>query len=209
MSKKKHRRIRIRRKAPKAEAEEKPKAKTKTKVKAMAVNQKAMYGKPKTTIWCPQSLNDEEIFEALLHPEYFMEINMVSKNRTVDAFYIPAHLSAFKYKKKTYKVDEDNIYLLPTKNNIVMPTSYYREDETKPKGFKQLNKGITGKALSLLYMQQLYTSLLYAEENKYNFFIVILSIASLIAYGVGLYLLFGLFTNDVPVPQLEALIKVI
>jgi len=63
-----------------------------------------------------------------------------------------------------------------------------------------MNKGITGKALSLLYMEQLYTSLLYSEDIKYNLFIVILSIACLVCYAVGCYFLFNNLWNGGTTP---------
>jgi len=72
-----------------------------------------------------------------------------------------------------------------------MPTCFFYEKQNKPVIFKQTNTGITGKALSLLYNEKLYTALLYPEIGKYNFFVVIVSIISLVAYGIGCYMLFG------------------
>jgi hypothetical protein len=141
-----------------------------------------------TTLHCPQS--EKDLKKVSKNPENYLEINIVKKSRVVDTFPIPVDLKSFTYKKKKYDVDEDCIYLLPTKNNLLIPTSFYHENKNKPTGFKNTNKGITGKALSLLYMEQLYTSLLYAEDNKYNLFIVILLIACLIAFGVGCYFVF-------------------
>jgi len=149
--------------------------------------------KPMVTRLCPESVPTEGLFDVVEHPEYYIEINIVKKNRVVESFYVNSEIKKFTFKEKEYKIKEDNIFLLPTKTNAMMPTSYYREDEQEPKGFRQLNKGITGKALSLLYMEQLYTSLLYSEDLKYNFFIVILSIATLICFGIGLYMLFFMF----------------
>ena len=147
--------------------------------------------KPMTTIWCPESIKEDGMGDVKRHPELYIEVNVVKKSRVVDTFYIDAERKTFNYKKKECKVKEDAIYLLPTKLGAFMPTTYYKEGDPDPKGFKQTNKGITGKALSLLYMEQLYTSLLYSEDVKYNFFIVILSIAILIAYGIGCYFLFS------------------
>jgi len=155
------------------------------------------YIKPMVTRFCPESVTADKLYDVRLNPEYYIEINIVKKNRVVDAFYIDSEIKEFTFKKKKYAILEDNIYLLPTRSNVMMPTSYYREDDTKPKGFRQENKGITGKALSLLYMEQLYTSLLYSEDVKYNFFIVILSIAILICFAIGLYLLFFMFPDTI------------
>lgn len=146
--------------------------------------------RPLTTIWCPESIKEDGLADVKRHPELYIEINVVKKSRVVDTFYIDAERRTFFYKKKNCNVKEDAIYLLPTRLGAFMPTTYYKEGDPEPKGFKQTNKGITGKALSLLYMEQLYTSLLYSEDVKYNFFIVILSIACLIAYGIGCYFLF-------------------
>lgn len=151
--------------------------------------------KPQTTIHCPESIKEDGLREVRRNPEYFIEINLVTNSRVVDTFYIPSDKKKFHYKTKEYRVDEEAIYLLPTKLGLFMPTSHYKEGIVTPHGFKQTNKGITGKALSLLYMEQLYTSLLYSEDLKYNLFIVILSIACLIAYGIGCYFLFNNLWN--------------
>jgi hypothetical protein len=136
---------------------------------------------------CPESITEADLPAVKKEPEQFIEINVIEVSRVVDAFYISASKKKFHYKSKEYKVSEDAIYLLPTKSGAFMPTCYFREGNPNPTGFKNTNKGITGKALSLLYMEQLYTSLLYSEDMKYNLFIVILSIAILIAYGIGIY----------------------
>jgi hypothetical protein len=147
--------------------------------------------KPMTTAYCPESIPEEKMSDVRKNPEDYIEINMIKRSRVVDAFYIPVEKRKFTYKKKEFSVLDSSIYLLPTKAGVFMPTCYYHESKTEPTGFKQTNKGITGKALSLLYMEQLYTSLLYAEDNKYNIFIVILSIITLIAYGIGCYFVFA------------------
>jgi hypothetical protein len=164
--------------------------------------------KPQTTKHCPESVKEDGLREVKKNPEYYIEINMVTKNRVVDTFFIPAEKKKIHYKTKEYVINEEAIYLLPTKLGLFMPTCYYKEGTYEPRGFKQMNKGITGKALSLLYMEQLYTSLLYSDDVKYNFFIVILSIAILICYGVGCYFLFinngGLLPKEaVPLPPID------
>jgi hypothetical protein len=136
-----------------------------------------------------------------MHPEDYLEINIVKKSRVVDIFAIPIDKKTFHYKDKEYKIIEDGIYLLPTKSGLLMPSSFYREGHYEPTSFKNTNKGITGKALSLLYMEQLYTSLLYAEDNKYNLFIVILLLACLIGFGIGCYLAFTFTGAPPPVPE--------
>jgi hypothetical protein len=152
---------------------------------------------PYTTSYCPEADND--LKQIKMHPEDYLEINIVKKSRVVDIFAIPIDKKTFHYKDKEYKIIEDGIYLLPTKSGLLMPSSFYREGYYEPTSFKNTNKGITGKALSLLYMEQLYTSLLYAEDNKYNLFIVILLLACLIGFGIGCYLIFT-FTGTPPLP---------
>lgn len=180
-------RLRIRRKAKKVFTDAIPEALPPGSLPDITEEQ---VEKPQTTQHCPESIGVEGLNEVKKNPEYFIEINMVTNSRVVDTFYIPAESRKFHYKTKEYKIDEETIYLLPTKLGLFMPTCHYKEGSYQPQGFRQTNKGITGKALSLLYMEQLYTSLLYSEDIKYNLFIVILSIASLIAYALGMYFLF-------------------
>lgn len=169
------------------------------------------HDRPMVTRHCPESVKEDDLTLVKKEPEQYIEINIIEISRVVDAFYIPANRKTFHYKKKEYRVNEEAVYLLPTKSGAFMPTCYYRENNLNPTGFKNTNKGITGKAMSLLYMEQLYTSLLYSEDQKYNLFIVILSIAILIAYGIGMYFTFmhggGIFKPAVPdVPLPAALI---
>ena len=124
------------------------------------------------------------------NPQDYLEINLVKKSRVVDTFYISGERKQFHYKEKPYHVKEDGIYLLPTKSGLFVPTSFYKENRPDPVNFKNQNKGITGKAMSLLYNDRLYMSLLIGDETKWNLFIVILSIALLIAYAIGCYFVF-------------------
>ncbi len=146
------------------------------------------YEEEYTTTLCPESIKDISMIKK--NPQDYLEINIIKKSRVVDTFAIHIENKKFHYKKKEYLIVEEGIYLLPTKRDILMPSSFYREGKPTPTNFKNTNKGITGKALSLLYMEQLYTSLLYAEDQKYNLFIVILLIANLIAFAIGAYFAF-------------------
>jgi hypothetical protein len=123
------------------------------------------------------------------NPEQYLEINMVKKSRVVDTFFIKAENKTFDYKNKNYTIDEDVVYLLPMKGYFV-PTCYYKEGTGKPVGFKQRNKGITGKALTLLYKTRLYETLFKVEDNSLNIFIVFLTLILLILYAIGMYFLF-------------------
>lgn len=144
---------------------------------------------PYQTAFCPEAVTDLKILRK--NPEEFIEINMVRTSRVVDTFCIRVDEKNFTYKKRKYPIKQAGIYLMPTKTGLLMPTSFYREDHDEPAVFKNTNKGITGRALTLLYKQELYQQILYAENPKYNLFIVILLIANLITFGIGCYIVFG------------------
>lgn len=154
-----------------------------------------------TTEYSPEAIADMKTIRR--HPEEFLEINIIKKSRVVDTFAVPIDKRVIHYKKQEYKITEKFIYLLPTKSGYLMPTSFYKEGHGDPVGFLNTNKGITGKALSLLYTEQLYATLLYSEDEKYNLFIVILLIGCLVAFAVGCYFVFfhqgGLFGPPYPV----------
>lgn len=163
----------------------------KTAVLQVAVDAiKEKHEAPDTSNYCPESVTEDQMDLVRKNPENYLEINIVKETRVIDSFFIPGNLKSFTYKNKSYDIVEDSAYLLPGKAGVLMPTSYYHEKHTAPTSFKQKNKGITGKALSLLYMEPLYTNLLYSEDFKYNFFIVILCIVTLICYGIGCYFVF-------------------
>ena len=86
-----------------------------------------------------------------------------------------------------WKIDEKKIYLLPTKSGFFMLTSFYKEGDNNPKSFKKTNKGITSKALSLLYNENLYLDMFSPDETKYNFIIAIVSIINACLFTAGLY----------------------
>jgi len=146
---------------------------------------------PMTTIHCPESVKEDDLKEVTTNPQNYIEINIIKKIRIVDTFYIPSNIKKFKYRKIVYKIIEEEIYLLPTKRGFFMPTSYYYENFIEPVSFKQTNIGITGKALSLLYDENLYKDLFSGDEAKYNIFIVIFLIISISSYIVGLYYVLG------------------
>ena len=124
------------------------------------------------------------------HPERYIEINIIKKSRVVDTFFIFADKPHFTYNKKKYDIDEEGIYLLP-KSRFFVPTSFYYEDIKKPIGFRQTNKGITGKAMTLLYKNRLYQQLLKTDDQNYNVFVIILLIAQMILFAVALWFLFN------------------
>jgi len=153
------------------------------------------------TEFCPEAVSDMKLIKK--SPENYLEINIVKRSRVVDTFAVSIDRKSLTYKDKKYNITEKYIYLLPTKAGYLMPTSFYKEDREEPVGFLNTNKGITGKALSLLYSEQLYATLLFSEDEKYNLFIVILLIGCLIAFAVGCYFVFfhegGLFGPAYPI----------
>lgn len=146
---------------------------------------------PMTTSHCEQAIKEDELKLIDKNPENYIEINFIKKIRIVDSFYIPSNLKKFKYGDTDYFIDEEIIYILPTKKGYFMPTCFYREGISEPVDFKQKNAGISGKALSLLYDPNLYQDMFSEEEGKYNLFIVLLLIASISSYLVGIYFLFN------------------
>jgi len=146
---------------------------------------------PMTTTHSPQAVADKELKKIPKNPENYLEINFIKRIRIVDSFFIPSNIKNFTYNHKTYNINEENIYILPTKKGYFMPTCFYKEDIADPVDFRQKNNSISGKALSLLYMPKVYIDLFYGEEGKYNIFIVILLCGSISCYIVGLYFLLG------------------
>jgi len=123
------------------------------------------------------------------HPERYIEINIVKKSRVVDSFFIYADKPKFKYKNKTFNIREDGIYLLPRKGFFI-PTSFYYETQSEPIGFKQTNKGITGKAMTLLYKHGLYETLLSGDDPQLNKILIFMILIQLVLWGITMYVLF-------------------
>ena len=142
---------------------------------------------PMTTTHSPESVKDDELKKISKNPENYIEINFIKKIRIVDSFFIHSNIKEFTYGIVTYNIDEESIYILPTKKGYFMPTCFYKEEVADPVNFKQKNKGITGKALSLLYDPKFYADLFSGEEGKYNLFVVVMLIVSLSSFLVGLY----------------------
>jgi len=163
---------------------------------------------PNTTTLSPEC--EMDVPYVYKHSDKYLEVNIVCKSRVVDTFYVKNSLKKFTYNEKRFNINEEGIYLLPTKTGFFMPTSFYKEGNENPVSFRQTNKGITGKALSLLYTEQLYMTLLHTEDKRLNFFIVILSLAILVSLIVGFYLLFfhnwGTGGGEIPPIQPQCII---
>ena len=141
-----------------------------------------------TTTYCPEAESD--LLGVYEHPERFIEINMVKRSRVVDSFYLSADHKTFEYMDVKYNVDETGVYLLP-KGDFFLPTTFYSQGSKDPVGFRQSNKGITGKALTLLYKHGLYETLLTVDEQKYNLFIVVFNLLTLIFLAIVVFMLFS------------------
>ena len=146
---------------------------------------------PVTTSHCKDSIKEKDLKKVEKNPENYIEINFIKTIRMVDSFYIPSNLKKFTYKTTEYKIDEEKVYILPSKKGFFMPTCFYKEDTTEPIDFVQKNKGITGKALSILYDPALYQDMFAGEEGKYNLFVVLFLIGSISTFLVGLYFVMG------------------
>lgn len=146
---------------------------------------------PMTTIHCKEAIEENELKLVEKNPENYIEINFIKNIRIVDSFYIHSNIKNFYYNTTRYTIDEELIYILPTKKGYFIPTCFFRESFEDPVDFKQKNTGITGKALSLLYDVKLYVDMFSGEDNKYNLFVVLLIIASISCFIIGLYFLLG------------------
>lgn len=146
--------------------------------------------KPMTTVFCPQSIKEKHLTDVKKYPDRYIEINIISNTRMVDNFYIKSDLKSFTYKKKRYYIDDKRIFLMPKKQGFLMLTCFYKEGSSKPKDFKKTNKGITSKALTLLYDEDLYAGLFPIDEKKYNFFIVVFSLLIFILNCIAYYMIF-------------------
>ena len=139
----------------------------------------------------PQTEDDIIFKDIQKHPEKYIEVNMIRKDRLVDTFYIFSNKDKFIWGKKDYDVDPEFVYLIPTTKGYFIPSAFYREGSKKPRSFKNENKGIPCNALSLIYDLRLYVPLVNTENKNLNFFLIIISLAILVLYGITTYFNFG------------------
>lgn len=137
---------------------------------------------------------------AILSPSEYIEINLIQLCRIVLTFYIKISNEFFIYKGDQYAIDIENVYLLPIEDTFLSTTFFY-EKVKKSVGFKEINKGITCKALTLLYSHRLYATLLKTEDSKINFILIILTIGLLVVYGIMIYFM---FFNGTATPEVVA-----
>ena len=125
------------------------------------------------------------------NPELYIKTNIIRKNTIIDTTYVMTKNKKFKYDGKEYNVDESKNLHEP-KGNYVIPTSYYTEGDPNQLSFKNLNKGIPSKILTLLFDPHLYSILINIEEKSTNWILIILTIVNIILMGVVTY---GLYSN--------------
>lgn len=140
-----------------------------------------------------EKTEDEKMKEDITkNPEKYLEINIikVDKFRMVETIYKYVKDESFKYDEKDYNIDSKCIFLTPYKKSFI-PTSFYIEGHKEPLEFVNENKHIPCNALSLLWKYKLYKVLMQLEEKNINFILIVLLIASMVMYGVGLYFKYG------------------
>lgn len=129
-----------------------------------------------------------EITDITDFPEKYLEINIIKKDkfRMVETIYEFIDKKGFEYDGKKYNIDSKCIFIIPN-NKSFLQTSYYVEGNPSPLDFSNRNVGIPCNALSLLWKYKLYKHLMELEEKNINFILIILLLASMVLYGVGLY----------------------
>lgn len=132
--------------------------------------------------------NQDEKINVLDYPEKYLEINIIHKDnfRLVETVYAFVKDKEFEHGGKKYNIDSKAIFIIPSKKSFVQ-TSYYIEGNPKPILFDEKNKGIPCNALSLLWNYKLYSILMDIDKKELNWILIILLIASLVAYAFGLY----------------------
>ena len=124
------------------------------------------------------------------HPDRYLEVNILKKNRIIDTFYVYADKYKFKYNDVTYNVRSKAIILLP-KHDYFIPAIYYKEGVTNPVSFENKNKGVPSRILTLLYDLRLYKMLIQLERKNINIILIVLCIISLVAFGMLTYALYN------------------
>lgn len=135
-----------------------------------------------------EDLTMEDIQE---NPENFLEINIIRDTKIIETTYIYAKEKKFKYKDNEYNVNHDRNLHNP-KGNYVIPTAFYKEGEPDPISFKNLNRGIPSKVLTLLYDTRLYRILIQPETGNLNWVLIIVTIIQIAMMGIVLW---GLWNN--------------
>ena len=139
-----------------------------------------------------KSDSKQKIIDISKYPEKYIEINIIKKDnfRMVDTIYKFINEKNFTYEDKEYAIDSKCIFIIPSRKSFLQ-SSYYIEGIGKPLDFVNKNVGIPCNALSLLWNYRLYKALMQLDEKNINFVLIILLLASMIMYGVGLYFHYG------------------
>lgn len=133
--------------------------------------------------------NEIRMADVFDHPDRYIEVNIKGENRIFTNLFIYAKEKQFEYKRRKYTIDPNCIYVLPKKQGFI-PTIFYKEGDSKPLSFKNTNKGIPARAMSLLWNLRLYRQLVIVEDKNINWLLVVVVLAQCILLGVGIYLRF-------------------
>lgn len=131
---------------------------------------------------------EKEDIDITNYPEKYLEINIIKKDkfRMIETIYEFIDKKKFKHDGNDYIIDSKCIFIIPTSKSFLQ-TSYYIEGNENPLDFSNKNIGIPCNALSLLWKYKLYKTLMELDEKNLNWILIILLIASMVMYGVGLY----------------------
>ena len=134
----------------------------------------------------------EKTVDITTYPEKYIEINIIKKDnfRMVETIYEFIEEKKFTHDKIDYIIDSKCIFIIPN-NKSFLQTSYYIEGVKEPLHFNNDNVGIPCNALSLLWKYKLYKTLMELDEKNINFILIILLLASMIMYGIGMYFNYG------------------
>jgi len=130
------------------------------------------------------------------NPHLYAEINIVEKKTgMIRSFITYAKDQRFTYENFNYELQPEGMNLIPIKNSFC-PLYVFLEKHKNPVDFKNKNKHVPGRVLSLLYDLDTYRILIQMEFKKLNMILVILGIVSIIVLAVYGYINF----TDMPIP---------
>ena len=116
----------------------------------------------------------------------YLEVNIISRMKTVNCFNVSVDSNKFTYEKTTYLVKDKSIYLIPDKDGFKI-VAFYKEGDIEPLVFKNNNNGIPPRALHLLWDNGLYDVLVTLEGDRTNLIVILVLIANAVIFGLGIY----------------------
>lgn len=137
-----------------------------------------------------KNIEDITLEDIKLHPEKFIEINIVNRNEIIESQYVFAEHETFKINDKTYRINHKKKLHKP-KGEYIIPALFYIEGYENPIDFKNKNIGIPAKILSLLFDSRLYRMLIHPEDYSLNWVLIIIYIIIICLISVVIYLLYN------------------